>query len=294
MERSRRRFLHRRGQRGRSSHRKRCRGRRILQRLRGNGSRLPTFEPSELEGPCKRRFARSSFPCTRSRTTSWTAGPSGQADSATSVSVTRIERLMDDRRRPALLVGGLSRRCGRVEAAIPRAVRPRSAVHTRRPGRREAAHLRVPWFRKLDSETERTRASEIDQLLNESFKIARDGLADGSWRTDFAGKEIFHDIGSRICDRQKIPAIDGNARRVRHRSRQGHSRLAGGVRCRPVRTSRHCLPHQVPNHPPPRLLSRQFSTWKLPVYSRQRRVPRQESLAAPSLVDGEGQDWVSV
>jgi hypothetical protein len=26
-----------------------------------------------------------------------------------------------------------------------------------------------------------------------------------AWKTDFAGKEIVHDVGSRICDRQAIP-----------------------------------------------------------------------------------------
>jgi hypothetical protein len=60
------------------------------------------------------------------------------------------------------------------------------------------------WFKKLESETAKTRESDIDRLLNEGFETAQGRLEDRSWRIEFAGKEIFHDIGSRICDRQKI------------------------------------------------------------------------------------------
>ncbi len=60
------------------------------------------------------------------------------------------------------------------------------------------------WFGKLESETARTKATDIDQLLASRFIDAQRSLADGSWRSEFAGKEIFHDIGSRICNRQRI------------------------------------------------------------------------------------------
>src|SRR5271157_1096717 len=46
------------------------------------------------------------------------------------------------------------------------------------------------WFKKLESETAKTKVSDIDQLLIDSFKRARDRLGDGSWRINFAGKEI--------------------------------------------------------------------------------------------------------
>ena len=58
-----------------------------------------------------------------------------------------------------------------------------------------------PWFQKIDAESARTKAPDIDQLLNDSYQDARTRLNDGSWRIDFAGKEIFHDVGSRIFDR---------------------------------------------------------------------------------------------
>ncbi len=58
------------------------------------------------------------------------------------------------------------------------------------------------WFKKLPSETRKSRKSDVSRLLSKNFTKAQKRLADGGWRTDFAGKEIFHDIGSRICDRQ--------------------------------------------------------------------------------------------
>ena len=45
------------------------------------------------------------------------------------------------------------------------------------------------------------KESHVDQLLTKGFNLAKTRLAGGSWRTHFAGKEIFHDIGSRICNR---------------------------------------------------------------------------------------------
>jgi hypothetical protein len=60
------------------------------------------------------------------------------------------------------------------------------------------------WFKKLASESARTEESHIDQLLADGFTLAQSQLNDGSWRTHFAGMEIFRDIGSRICDRTRI------------------------------------------------------------------------------------------
>ncbi|MGA7500188.1 MAG: hypothetical protein WBX00_25945 [Isosphaeraceae bacterium] len=60
------------------------------------------------------------------------------------------------------------------------------------------------WFKKLASESARTEESHIDQLLADGFTLAQSQLNDGSWRAHFAGKEIFRDIGSRMCDRTRI------------------------------------------------------------------------------------------
>jgi len=60
-----------------------------------------------------------------------------------------------------------------------------------------------PWFQKLAAESARTKASDVDQLLNDSYQEAQNRLIDGTWRIDFAGKEIFHEIGNRIFDRTK-------------------------------------------------------------------------------------------
>lgn len=59
---------------------------------------------------------------------------------------------------------------------------------------------RSPWLVKLPHEIGRTTEADIHQLLDEAYQKAEDALANGSWRTEFAGKEIFHHVGSRICD----------------------------------------------------------------------------------------------
>lgn len=41
--------------------------------------------------------------------------------------------------------------------------------------------------------------------MKERHAKATERLESGEWRTDFAGKEIFRDIGSRIFDRTKFP-----------------------------------------------------------------------------------------
>jgi hypothetical protein len=41
--------------------------------------------------------------------------------------------------------------------------------------------------------------------LTGSYAIASGRLADGTWRQDFAGKEILRDAAGWMCDRTKIP-----------------------------------------------------------------------------------------
>ena len=61
------------------------------------------------------------------------------------------------------------------------------------------------WFQELRREIDRTTEADIHRLLDVAYHRAEQALADGSWRTEFAGKEILRDVGSRICDRNKIP-----------------------------------------------------------------------------------------
>jgi hypothetical protein len=61
------------------------------------------------------------------------------------------------------------------------------------------------WFAKLAQEAGRTTVSDVHQLLAAAHLAANQALADGRWKAEFAGKEILRDIGSRICDRTKIP-----------------------------------------------------------------------------------------
>src|SRR5271166_1570816 len=58
-----------------------------------------------------------------------------------------------------------------------------------------------PWFQKLDTESARTKAPDVDQLLNDSYREAHNRLSDDSWRIEFAGKEILRVTGSQIFDR---------------------------------------------------------------------------------------------
>jgi hypothetical protein len=67
------------------------------------------------------------------------------------------------------------------------------------------AHIcESPWFRKLDQEVARSTTEDVGRLLQEGHRQAEWRLADGTWRSEFAGKEIFRDVGSRICDRRKL------------------------------------------------------------------------------------------
>jgi hypothetical protein len=61
------------------------------------------------------------------------------------------------------------------------------------------------WFLKLATETGRSSAADVHALLTGSYAIASGRLADGTWRQDFAGKEILRDVAGWMCDRTKIP-----------------------------------------------------------------------------------------
>ncbi len=56
------------------------------------------------------------------------------------------------------------------------------------------------WFGKLAQEAARTTREDVRDLLADAHLRAQSQLSDGTWRTEFAGKEIYRDVGSRICD----------------------------------------------------------------------------------------------
>jgi hypothetical protein len=60
-----------------------------------------------------------------------------------------------------------------------------------------------PWFQKLDKESARSKVSDVEKLLKGNYKTAQRRLKDGTWRIEFAGKEIFRDVGGRIFDQRK-------------------------------------------------------------------------------------------
>ncbi|MGP0063676.1 MAG: hypothetical protein ACLQGP_08785 [Isosphaeraceae bacterium] len=62
-----------------------------------------------------------------------------------------------------------------------------------------------PWFQKLAQETARTTEADIHRLLSDAHVRANQSLSDGRWKTEFAGKEILRDVGSRICDHTSFP-----------------------------------------------------------------------------------------
>jgi len=63
------------------------------------------------------------------------------------------------------------------------------------------------WFRDLATNTAQTTEADIAGLLETAHDQATIQLADGTWRQEFSGKEIFKDVASRICDRQKFGGI---------------------------------------------------------------------------------------
>lgn len=63
------------------------------------------------------------------------------------------------------------------------------------------------WFQKLAAEVSRSRESDVESLVKDGHDRARKALSDGSWRIDFAGKEIFKDVLSRICHEPSIERL---------------------------------------------------------------------------------------
>ena len=62
-----------------------------------------------------------------------------------------------------------------------------------------------PWFVKLATETGRSSEADVHSLLASSHGEATARLVDGTWRLDFAGKEILRDVAGWMCDRTQIP-----------------------------------------------------------------------------------------
>src|SRR5208337_2444711 len=60
-----------------------------------------------------------------------------------------------------------------------------------------------PWFQKLDTESARTKESDIDQLLNDRYQEAQNRLKDGTWRIEFAGKEILPSARELVRDERQ-------------------------------------------------------------------------------------------
>ena len=114
----------------------------------------------------------------------------------------------DDGGRQIDLVGGLPPGRSGVEKPVPRFVYPRSPVRgDRGRGEWRLDHIcDSDWFRKLSQEAARTSPEDVRQLLDVAHQNAQSHLTDGNWRIEFAGKKIYHDVGSRICDRND-PAL---------------------------------------------------------------------------------------
>ncbi len=60
------------------------------------------------------------------------------------------------------------------------------------------------WFQKLAGEVNRSTETDIQRMLGDAHLKATRSLDDGTWQTDFAGKEILGVVGSRICDRVSL------------------------------------------------------------------------------------------
>jgi hypothetical protein len=61
------------------------------------------------------------------------------------------------------------------------------------------------WFAKLAAEMGRSSEADVHAILAASHAAASARLADGTWRQEFAGKEILRDVASWMCDRTRIP-----------------------------------------------------------------------------------------
>ncbi|MGO9469382.1 MAG: hypothetical protein ACLQIB_28010 [Isosphaeraceae bacterium] len=68
------------------------------------------------------------------------------------------------------------------------------------------AHVRDSrWFQRLADHARRTTEKDIQRLLSSARRRAGRSLRDGTWTAEFAGKELLHDIASRICHRPGMP-----------------------------------------------------------------------------------------
>ncbi len=63
------------------------------------------------------------------------------------------------------------------------------------------------WFSRLADHAARTTEDDVADLLTTAYGLTTTQLADGTWRQEFSGKNIFEDVASRICDRQKLGGI---------------------------------------------------------------------------------------
>ena len=61
------------------------------------------------------------------------------------------------------------------------------------------------WFGRLATELGRSSEADVHVLLANSHVAANARLVDGTWREDFAGKEILRDVAGWMCDRTTIP-----------------------------------------------------------------------------------------
>jgi len=64
--------------------------------------------------------------------------------------------------------------------------------------------LNDAWFQKLDQEKARSTPDDVRQLMIERHRAASGRLGDGSWRIEFAGKEILRHVGTQIVDWTKM------------------------------------------------------------------------------------------
>jgi hypothetical protein len=70
-----------------------------------------------------------------------------------------------------------------------------------------SAHAHIcgsPWFAKLAIEMGRTSEADVRALLAASHAAASARLADGTWRQEFAGKEILRNVAGWMYNRAKI------------------------------------------------------------------------------------------
>lgn len=60
------------------------------------------------------------------------------------------------------------------------------------------------WFRKLADEAARSTVADVHARLVADHAVAADRLHDGSWRQEFAGKEIIRDVAGWMCDQTGV------------------------------------------------------------------------------------------